>query len=472
MASNDSQTPAKGATGAGDAFFERAEQVAETGNWDFAIDMYLKGIQRDPDNVERGHQPLREVAIKRTAMGGKGLGMMGKLKARPGKDALENLIKFEGMLAKEPGSIEYIMGMLKAARKLELAETVPWVGRLAVESQKALAPKVNKKVLIEVANTFDALALFDKALEACDLAQMADKDDPVIAHLVSELSTKFTIQQGGYGQEGDFTKGVKDMDRQAELVQEDAMVKDKKYLESQIEKARAEYLQSPTVPGKINAYIDALMKFEDDPHEDQGIEVLNQAHGATGAYQFKMRIDDIRIRQRRRKVHDFTTAGDKNAALEQRKQLLRLELDVYAERAVNYPTDLSIKYELGVRQYMAGRFDDAIGSLQQASNDPRRRLRAMNYLGMAFSKKGWLREAAETYEKALQGDVPELRTKELLYNLGDAREKMDDFEGAQDALSRLAQIDYQYKDVRERLDGIREKLNPDHVDETPSPEGG
>jgi tetratricopeptide (TPR) repeat protein len=461
MASNDSQTPAKPAPGAGDAFFERAEQVAETGNWDFAIDMYLKGVQRDPDNVERGHQPLREVAIKRTAMGGKGLGMMGKLKARPGKDPLENLIKFEGMMAKEPGTLEFMMGMLKAAQQLELTESTPWVARLVVEAQKAVQPKVNKRMLIDVANAFTAMEMYSKALEACDLARLADRDDPVLAQMIGELSTKFTIQQGGYGQEGDFTKGVKDMELQKELAKKDQMTQDKEFLENQIEKARAEYLQDPGVAGKVNAYVDALLKIEDEAHENQAIEVLNQAHGATGAYQFKMRIDDIRIRQHRRKIHEFDTGGDKASGLEQRKQLLRLELDVFAERAVNYPTDLGIKYELGQRQYLAGRFDDAIGNLQQASNDPRRRLRAMNYLGLAFAKKSWFREAAETFEKALQGDVPELRTKELLYNLGEVRIKMDDYEGAQDALSRLAQIDFNYKDVREKMDGVRKKLTPD-----------
>ena len=44
--------------GKGQAFFDRADQVAETGNWDFAIEMYLQGIEREPDNIERGHEFL------------------------------------------------------------------------------------------------------------------------------------------------------------------------------------------------------------------------------------------------------------------------------------------------------------------------------------------------------------------------------------------------------------------------------
>ena len=57
MAKEDS---AKHTSSKGKAFFERGDQVAETGNWDFAMEMYLEGIARDPDNVDQGHQPLRE----------------------------------------------------------------------------------------------------------------------------------------------------------------------------------------------------------------------------------------------------------------------------------------------------------------------------------------------------------------------------------------------------------------------------
>ena len=54
-------------TGKGKAFFDRGDQVAETGNWDFAIQMYLEGIRREPGNIARGHQPLRQVSLKRKA---------------------------------------------------------------------------------------------------------------------------------------------------------------------------------------------------------------------------------------------------------------------------------------------------------------------------------------------------------------------------------------------------------------------
>ena len=141
----------------------------------------------------------------------------------------------------------------------------------------------------------------------------------------------------------------------------------------------------------------------------------------------------------------------------------------FTERSVNYPTDLGIKFELGRRQLLAGKLDEAIGSFQQAQRDPRRHLRAMNYLGQSFAAKGWYTEAAETFEKALEEEMGEDRAKEIRYNFGDvvekigdgrhsAAEKMAQYEKARDQFSAVAQIDYGYKDVRTRVENLRKKI--------------
>ena len=100
MTQTDPQQPTQ--TGQGKAFFDRADEVAETGNWDFAIELYLEGIARETVNFKRGHKPLREVGLKRKAMGGKGPGLMEQIKRRAGKDPVTNLVNAEYLLAKEP----------------------------------------------------------------------------------------------------------------------------------------------------------------------------------------------------------------------------------------------------------------------------------------------------------------------------------------------------------------------------------
>ncbi len=446
--------PVEATKGKGAKFFDRADQVAETGNWDFAIEMYTEGIRREPDAVERGHRPLREVALRRKAAGGKGPGMMEKLKAKPGKDPLENLIKAERLLSKEPGSLLFMEQVLQAARALEATETLGWIADVILHHQQQNKP--SRRVLFETAKACEEVEQYKKGLAVADLARGAFPDNGEIENLAKTLAANSTLQQRG-GEEEDFTKHVRDMDKQVELAQSDQMVQSESIVEKQIERARAEYLADPTIGGKVDAVVDALVKTEDEAFENEAIDILRKAHTDIGAYRFKMRIGDIRIKQMTRRYRELLSEGDKAAAAEQAKRQLEFELEEYGERAVNYPTDLRIKFELGRRQLIAGQLDEAIASLQQAQRDPRRHAQALNYLGQAFAKKGWLREAAETYERALDAELPEARVKELRYNLGDVLEQMDELDRAQDEFSAVAQIDYNYKDVRDRLEGIRQK---------------
>src|SRR6476659_4303444 len=57
------------------AFFDRGGTVAGTGNYDYAIEMYIQGLNLDPEGVE-GHQALRDISLRRKAGGGKAIGML------------------------------------------------------------------------------------------------------------------------------------------------------------------------------------------------------------------------------------------------------------------------------------------------------------------------------------------------------------------------------------------------------------
>ena len=453
-----SQAQGQTGPGKGKAFFDRAAQVAETGNWEFAIELYLEGIQREPDNIERGHQPLREVALKRKAQGGKASGFMESLKRKGGRDPLTGLINAERLLAKDPGSTNAMVGVLEASKKLNLPTITKWICDIILDAQR-LAKKPNLGVQKLLIASYNGLEEFSSAIRACQMAIQLRPDDLLLAEDLRELMTKETIKKGKYDQEGDFTKGVKDMKGQMELAQRDSMVQGRDFLVQQIDKAREGYLASPTVPGKINSFVDALLKLEEEAYENEAIDVLVKANKDTGAYQFKMRVGDIKIRQMTRRYRKLLAEGDKPAAAEHARNQLEFELGEYAERAANYPTDLVVKYELGHRLFLAGRLDEAIAALQQAQRDPRRHVRALNLLGLAFQKKKWYHEAAETFEKAIQAELVEDQAKEIRYNLGDAYEQMGQFEKAQEQFSHVAQLDYNFKDVRARLESARKKLS-------------
>jgi tetratricopeptide (TPR) repeat protein len=454
MEQTDSQ-PAH--SGKGSTFFQRAEEVAGTGNWDFAIEMFLQGILREPENIEQGHQRLREVSLIRKAQGGKGPGMIEQFKRKGGKTPEEQLVNAEYLLAKEPGSVEYMVRFLGGAQKLQLKPVMKWVCDILLEVERQ-AKRKNMKTLRLLTENYHEMEEYAKALQACEMAVQLAPNDGTLQDALGDLSAKYTIQKGRYDEEGSFVKGVKDMEKQKELFQKDAMVQDREYLEKEALRAVAEHEQDPTVVGKVNAAADALLKLEDEEHEQQAFAILEKAFQALGAYQFKMRMGDITRRKMTHEYKRLLSAGDKTAAAAQAKKILAFELEEYTQRVANYPTELSLKFELGRRQFLSGMLDEAIASFQDAQRDPRKRLASLSYIGQAFTRKGWFNEAADTYGKALEGEMSENRAKEIRYSYADVLEKMGELKRAEEQFSRVAQADFDFKDVRQRIEAVRKMI--------------
>src|SRR5689334_2968987 len=60
-------------------FFARGRTVADTGQFEYAIEMFLQGLSIDPEAVD-AHKDLRQIALKRKASNGKSLGMLERMK--------------------------------------------------------------------------------------------------------------------------------------------------------------------------------------------------------------------------------------------------------------------------------------------------------------------------------------------------------------------------------------------------------
>ena len=85
-------------------FSTAANTVAGTGNYEYAIEMYLQGLNIDPENID-AHQALREISLKRKASGGKDMGMFDKMKVKTNNaDDKENMLDAEKLLAYDPGN--------------------------------------------------------------------------------------------------------------------------------------------------------------------------------------------------------------------------------------------------------------------------------------------------------------------------------------------------------------------------------
>ncbi|MCJ7544783.1 MAG: hypothetical protein MUP47_09530, partial [Phycisphaerae bacterium] len=238
---------------------------------------------------------------------------LAQLKYRGGKTALDEMINAEYLLAHDPGSVVHLATVLKAARKLDLPQVVKWFSDILFIAQRPPA-KPSKKVLSLLVDAYDGIEEYRLAIQACEILRSLSPEDGAAAARLSQLSAKHTIQKGKYDQEGDFTQSVKDMAKQRELIEKDSLVQPASYLRQQVDKSRAEYQDSPSQPGKISPFVDALVRLEDEAADGEAIQVLTKAYNDLKAYQFKMRMGDIRIAQMTRRYRQLLKDGDKQGA--------------------------------------------------------------------------------------------------------------------------------------------------------------
>ena len=448
------------------AFFASAGEAAEKNSFDYAIDMYLEGLRYEPDALEEGHIKLRELALTRQEKGGKKPTMMERIKRMGGKTALEQMLNAEYLFAKDPNHLPFAEAMLKAATAGGYEKTVRWIADLVFQANNALAkPSVSTYVLLK--DSYVSLGQFDRAVAACQRAAKLKPEDGELADEYKRLSAELTLARGHYDQEGDFRQSIKNRESQEKLHAQEGVVKTEDYRLSAVEEARGKLAQNSNLPGNIFGLAQVLSELESDEAENEAIELLEDAYERKSDFSFKRRAGQIKIKQLNRKLRKAKAAAEANPgdsqakarAVESSAELEKFELEHYRLCVENYPTDLQAKYEYGVRLIRSKRYDDAIPLFQEAQKDPRRKIAAMNKIGLCFFMKGWYADAVDVFNRAIEAyEIKDDNVaKELRYNLGRAYEEQNETEKALEIYRRLAQLDFAYKDVSQRVDKLRGK---------------
>ena len=86
---------------------------------------------------------------------------------------------------------------------------------------------------------------------------------------------------------------------------------------------------------------------------------------------------------------------------------------------------------------------------------------AIDKTGLCFLLKGWFDDAIDLFKEAMK-NCPTQESgiaKDVRYNLARAYEASGKLEPALELYRKLAQIDYSYKDVSQRIDKLRPKGN-------------
>ncbi|MCC7407266.1 MAG: tetratricopeptide repeat protein [Phycisphaeraceae bacterium] len=461
-------------------FFEHAQTVADARNYEYAISLYVDGLRHEPDNMAK-HEALREVAEKYKVGGGKPAGLGERMKST-GKDPVSKFLDAERVWSKDPLNLslmlevmEKAVAALKAEPDLHMEEFVFWIGEMVIKFGRGNR-KTTEKVFIQARDLFAEAGIYEKAVEACKYALALRPDDAKLLDELKNLEAEATLTTGAYGdaggQEGGYRRMVRDAEKQRALEQQDALVRTGSVQEELIDRLRREYGEKPEEPDRLDKLVNALIQTNEEADEGEAVKLLREAFERTGQYRYKVRSGDVIIRQSNRKLRALrdklkANPSDAEATAKYKEltaQLLKFELGEYTERVKNYPTDLSLRYQLGRRLMAFGKFDDAIAAFQEARADAKNRVQSLLYLGVCYSTKGWHQEAVDTLREAISG-YPIEDDKiglELRYHLMDALEKsarvdksIELAKEAQKIASKILQTDIRFRDIKDRIDGLR-----------------
>lgn len=461
-------------------WFQEAKRVIETRNYDYGIECYISGLGFWPDAVEEGHKPLRALAMQRALTGGKKPGMVESYrKPMTGKDAKQCMLNAAELLAKDPKKSEYMEALLKNANRGGFHETLKWIAPILLDALKAEGKgaagrlRSMRETLEEAAGrmesrgeTASAVWCYEQAVAAQDAVVRLLPNDGAAAGELRNLTGKLTIARGKYGSAETFRESLRDAEH-AKLLHDGERVKQAdSAVENLIAAARRDLEEAPTSPGKINALVEHLTRRERPAEEREAIRILEKAYAELKNYNFKLKADDIRLRQLNRTYRELRDKARESGSEEDKQQarlagmeLLQTEIDVQRERAAAYPTDMRVRFKLGVALFNAKQYDEAIPAFQEARTDPKSRIQALFYMGRCFFEKGIHDQACAILEDAAKGyEIENDETaKAIAMALGRAYEAAGRPDDAATTYGRLLRLDYNYADgeVRRRLEALK-----------------
>jgi tetratricopeptide (TPR) repeat protein len=458
-------------------FFEKARTVGATGNYEFAIEMYIQGLNIDPENVA-AHQELREISLKRKVSGGKPMGMFSKPSINNKDDKL-NMLNAEKILAYDPGNTDYMEAIFQNAHKAGFFDTVMWMGPILQKANaESKKPELNKFIVVK--DVYKSLArdvatpprvkpvLWKRATDACHYAAKMRPDEMDLQTELKNLGAEQTTSEGGYDTGGSFRDSIKNRDEQEKLQAQDKGVQELGVMGKLITAAEAEYKADPNEPGKLMKLVDSLEKTEHPDYEGRALELLQEWHEKTKQFRFRKRMGEIQMRQLRRMEQSAKEYAAANPTDEQaqadlkqvRQEKNEFELKEYQLWAENYPTDMTFKFQAAQRMFALGMYEESIPFFQQAEADAKFRNQARILLGRAFYELKFYDEAIDT----LDGLVKEYQnrgdenSKQMHYWAARAHEDRGDAEVAIKLYSAIVRMEFNFKDVQQRIKKLRAGL--------------
>ncbi|MSU33671.1 MAG: hypothetical protein EXS36_00875 [Pedosphaera sp.] len=441
--------------------YDKGIAAIQKNNLDYAVTLLSTVLRQEPSFFE-GRQALRAAQFKRsggkTSFFRKFVGAASAL--TKGQLALRNnpqeaLIVAEDVLNDDPGNKDAHELLADAALVMQMPKTAVLSLEVAFRANQS-----DRKLAEKLGDTLYALKQNDRAEKIFrDLVSLHPRDPGLNEKLKNVLAAR-TLSEGGYENLADGAGSYRDILRNKGeailLEQERRTVKDPEVAGRLIGEYQTR-LEAEPENLRLMSQIAGL--YAERKEYERAIEQLErmQTIGGVADPEIARKIHEYKLKKFDQKIGQIDPTGAD--APEQRMELDAkrgvLVLEEARKRAGLYPTDLMIRYELGLLSFQAGRLGEAIAELQKAQNLPIRRIAAMSLLAQAFSKRGMNDLAARKLQEALkEKQLFDDEKKDLHYQLGTVLDAMGRRDEAMEQYKVIYEQDIGYRDVMSKVDAF------------------
>lgn len=444
--------------------YKRGVEAMEKQNWDLAGEMFAVAVKFCPDKLNF-RQLLRNCTCKRYKDNKTGAGTIAKMKltgirgrikkAKTAKDWAEADLACEEGLAINPWDVQLNaeLGEVTQARGfLDIA-------KFSLAFARQMEPK-NRDINVKLADVLRAKGEYDEATGIWQHLYNMDPTDAEARTKMTQMQSMKVVDVGGY----DSAKTTRDVSKSS-TVGAGARRPVEAAAPGQSEELDLKHAIRKA-PQQIENYTKLADVYKRTNRFDDARETLATALQASGnSIDIREQLEDVELILLERNLETAKIAanntGDEQARLHARQlaeELLKREIEVLSRRVERYAADLGRKYELAIRYMKVQNWPLAIPLFQKATQDPRLKVKALFNLGKCFMYDKKLTLARGQFDRAIPDlnfeNDPEL-FKECLYWAGRVAQELKDLPKAEEHYGKILERDYDYKDVRDRLEGLQ-----------------
>lgn len=446
-----------------DALFIRGKEAADRGNYEYAITIFRDVLRFNPSH-RNSRIALRGCELEQyRERGGKAAftaftkGLVPLIKLSLTKDPEKLMTLCEDYLVNDPNNVHVLTKLAGALRSKGHVDAA--IDTLEFARQRN--PN-DIGVLKNLAESLFDQNQYDKALQRLSEVVTLKPTDREASDRLRRMTAEAHLKKSGMEESQSYRETLRDEDTAKSLERESHVVRSDTDREGEIEKLKKAAEAAPEDYAAQQRLGDALFALEKYPEAEAA---FRKAFEIGKKYPAREKMGTSRLRQLERLERELYAkaedAGRDPAMLGRANEAKHKRLEFAAKefefRRKQHPTDLPLAWELGQIYMQIGgeeNIQKAIQQFQQAMSNSSLRLRAQMMLGRCFATDTKTMDMAkDQYEQALEAveDKTSALGKTLMYELGEASEKLGDTAKALTWYKKIFSVDAAFKDVAKKI---------------------